>query len=149
MVTIFYFSGSGHSLAVAQAMAEFLGCGLKPIGGETEAIAADTAVVAFPVYCQNIPQPVVDFLKLLNAKYVALLATYGRISYGRVLYEAQKLVQELQSFITDNCYTCTREILAGLGQMYVQDPRFQKNIDRHGAGTAAFISEAIAAYCQA
>ena len=63
--------------------------------------------------------------------------------------EAQKLVQELQSFITDNCYTCTREILAGLGQMYVQDPRFQKNIDRHGAGTAAFISEAIAAYCQA
>jgi len=62
--------------------------------------------------------------------------------------EAQKLVKELQSFITDNFYTCTGEILAGLGQMYVQDPRFRKNIDRHGTGTAGFISQAISTYCQ-
>ena len=62
--------------------------------------------------------------------------------------EAQALVMKLQAHITESYYTCTKEILAGLGQMYVADERFAANIDRHGAGTAAFVSEAIAAYCQ-
>ena len=61
--------------------------------------------------------------------------------------EAQKLVGQLQDYITANYYHCTKEILAGLGQMYVADERFRKNIDKHGDGTAAFISRAIAAYC--
>ena len=51
-------------------------------------------------------------------------------------------------FITDHFYTCTPEILAGLGQMYVADDRFRKNIDMAGGeGTAAFVAQAIAAYC--
>jgi len=58
----------------------------------------------------------------------------------------QKLVRKLQSYITDNFYTCTDEILSGLGKMYTADPRFTKNIDEHGEGTAEFISEAIGAY---
>ena len=58
---------------------------------------------------------------------------------------AQALVRRLQSYITAHFYTCTNEILAGLGQMYVADERFRQNIDRHGAGTAAFIRDAIAA----
>ena len=62
--------------------------------------------------------------------------------------EAQTLVKELQNYITENYYTCTNEILAGLGQMYVADERFKNNIDKHAPGTAAFISEAIAAYCE-
>lgn len=61
--------------------------------------------------------------------------------------EAQKLVGQLQDYITANYYHCTKEILAGLGQMYVADERFRKNIDKHGDGTAAFISRAITAYC--
>jgi len=60
--------------------------------------------------------------------------------------EAQALVREWQDFISSHYYDCTREILAGLGQMYTADERFQKNIDRFGAGTAAFLSAAIAAY---
>ena len=55
--------------------------------------------------------------------------------------EAQALVKELQNYITENYYTCTNEILAGLGQMYVADERFKKNIDKHATGTAAFVSE--------
>ena len=62
--------------------------------------------------------------------------------------EAQSLVKKLQDCITANYYTCTREILAGLGQMYVMDSRFQENIDRHGAGTAEFVSRAIQLYCK-
>lgn len=61
--------------------------------------------------------------------------------------EAQALVKELQNYITKNYYTCTNEILAGLGQMYVADERFKDNIDKHTPGTAAFVSEAIALYC--
>ena len=63
--------------------------------------------------------------------------------------EAQSLVVSLQETITAAYYTCTDEILAGLGQMYVADERFKKNIDKNGKGTAEFASEAIAIYCNA
>ena len=62
--------------------------------------------------------------------------------------EAQALVAMLQTHITANYYTCTDEILAGLGQMYVADERFKKNIDKYGEGTAEFAAEAIAVYCR-
>ena len=57
--------------------------------------------------------------------------------------EAQALVTKLQAHITANYYTCTDEILAGLGKMYVADERFKKNIDKYGEGTAEFASNAI------
>lgn len=62
--------------------------------------------------------------------------------------EALSLVKELQSYISENCYTCTNQILASLGQMYVADDRFKNNIDSHGTGTADFISKAIEHYCR-
>ena len=62
--------------------------------------------------------------------------------------EAQALVAKLQAHITANYYTCTDEILAGLGKMYVADERFKKNIDKYGEGTAEFTSTAIEAYCR-
>ena len=62
--------------------------------------------------------------------------------------EAQAAIRKLQQFITDHFYTCTPEILAGLGEMYLADERFRENIDKTGGeGTAAFVSKAIAAYC--
>lgn len=57
----------------------------------------------------------------------------------------QALVRRRQDFITKWFYTCTDEILAGLGEMYVADERFRKNIDRYGEGLAEFISRAIRA----
>ena len=62
--------------------------------------------------------------------------------------EAQALVAKLQEHITDSYFTCTDEILAGLGKMYVADERFKKNIDKYGDGTAEFAAEAIAVYCR-
>lgn len=62
--------------------------------------------------------------------------------------EAQALVAKLQAHITANYYTCTDEILVGLGKMYVVDERFKKNIDKYGEGTAEFASKAIAVYCE-
>lgn len=61
--------------------------------------------------------------------------------------DVQALVARWQAHITRNYYACTKEILAGLGQMYTADERFIQNIDRAGAGTAQLMSAAIAAYC--
>ena len=62
--------------------------------------------------------------------------------------ETQTLVAELQAHITANYYTCTDEILAGLGKMYVADERFKKNIDKYGEGTAEFAAEGIRIYVE-
>ncbi len=62
--------------------------------------------------------------------------------------EAQALVKKWQDYITENFYTCTKDILAGLGQMYIADERFKDNIDKHGKGTAEFMCQAIGAYCR-
>ena len=62
--------------------------------------------------------------------------------------EVQRQVQRLRDFITENCYTCSAEILAGLGKWYAGGGEITENIDRAGgAGTAQFASEAIAVYC--
>ena len=68
--------------------------------------------------------------------------------YGANSPEVQSLVVKLQNYITQNYYTCTNEILVGLGQMYVADERFKTNIDKYGDGTAEFASSAIAAFGQ-
>ena len=62
--------------------------------------------------------------------------------------EAQALVAKLQAHITANYYTCTDEILAGLGKMYIADERFKKNIDKYGEGTAEFAAEGIRIYVE-
>ena len=62
--------------------------------------------------------------------------------------EAQALVAKLQAHIAANYYTCTDEILAGLGKMYIADERFKKNIDKYGEGTAEFAAEGIRIYVE-
>ena len=42
----------------------------------------------------------------------------------------------------------TRSYVSGLGEMYVADPRFAANYDRHGAGTAAFVRDAMKIYAE-
>jgi len=81
-----------------------------------------------------------------------LLGKFSELGTLRHLPPAAKEVQGkisvLQKFITDHYYECTNEILNGLGQMYVGDERFKKNIDRAGGdGTAEFVSQAILVYC--
>jgi len=63
--------------------------------------------------------------------------------------EAQAKVKALQQFITDNFYTCTKEILMNLGLVYTQHDRFRQSIDSVGGeGTAAFVQKAIEIYCK-
>ena len=87
----------------------------------------------------------------INDGLMAIFAEFAeRKNYGFDANspEVQGLVFKLQEYITRNYYTCTNEILAGLGQMYVADERFKKNIDMFGEGTAEFALEAIGVFCQ-
>ena len=83
------------------------------------------------------------------AGLMAQFARMGRLRTGDPAgQEAQAAVRELQQFITKYFYTCTPEILAGLGQMYTADDRFRTSIDAAGGeGTADFAGKAIAVYC--
>lgn len=60
----------------------------------------------------------------------------------------QAQVAAWQRFVTEHFYACTKEILAGLGQMYTADERFRVNLDRYGEGTAQLMADAIAVYCK-
>ncbi len=82
-----------------------------------------------------------------------LMQIFGRLGGLKDLPPEDDSVQaeiaRLQQYITDNFYTCTDEILSGLGQMYSADERFMKNIDKSGGdGTADFVSKAIKSYCE-
>ena len=62
--------------------------------------------------------------------------------------EVQSQVKKVQDFITKNMYTCTNDILYGLGTGYVGGGELQENIDKMGGeGTAVFIFNAIKIYC--
>ena len=81
-----------------------------------------------------------------------IMSLFTKFGTMKQLPPTDKAVQEkvavLQSYINENFYTCNNEILKGLGEMYVCDERFKKNIDRFGGeGTAEFVRQAIFAYC--
>ncbi len=82
-----------------------------------------------------------------------LLSLFAEIGSLRKLppdaKEVQAKIKELQKFITDHYYTCTNEILQNLSRMYVSDERMEQNIDKAGGeGTARFVKQAVAVYCQ-
>ena len=84
-----------------------------------------------------------------NDGLMAIFAEFATLKNSGVTAdsaEAQALVAKLQAHITENYYTCTHEILAGLGKMYACDERFKKNIDKYGDGTAEFVAASIAKY---
>ena len=115
---------------------------VKERWGETEAYNEYAEKTAS--YTKDKWQQVNDGLNAVLAKFAECMNN-GHTADSP---EAQALVKELQNYITENYYTCTNEILAGLGQMYVADERFKTNIDKHSFGTAEFMSQAIKIYCK-
>lgn len=85
----------------------------------------------------------------LGKGMMELFVQFGAIKDGGpASSEAQSLVRKLRDYITGNFYTCTEEILSGLGEMYGAGGEFTANIDAAGGeGTASFASRAIKAFC--
>ena len=80
----------------------------------------------------------------------AIMSIFGQLKeYNPGDNSVQEQVKVLQDYISQHFYPCDQTVLAGLGQMYQTDNRFSNFIDKvGGAGTAAFLAEAIRIYCQ-
>lgn len=78
-------------------------------------------------------------------EFMRMFAEIGKLKYlAPDSKKVQALIRKLQNFITENYYTCTDEMLKQLGQMYIADERFKKNIDKAGGcATAEFVAKAI------
>lgn len=135
-VTMTVFDNSDYETARKQYETE-----AKQRWGETEAYKEHSEKTAN--YTKDKWQAVNDGLMSVFAKFAECKQNGNTADSDN----AQALVKELQVYITKNYYTCTNEILSGLGQMYVADERFKNNIDKHTPGTADFISKAIKIYC--
>ncbi|MGE3725578.1 MAG: TipAS antibiotic-recognition domain-containing protein, partial [Candidatus Sericytochromatia bacterium] len=70
------------------------------------------------------------------------------MSRGPADPDVQAAVADLRQSFCDYYYDCTPEIFKGLGEMYVADERFTAFYEKIQPGLAAFLSQAIAIYCE-
>ena len=91
-----------------------------------------------------------DSQKNITAGLIGIFVEFGEIKdLDPASEEAQIQVKKLQDYITEHYYTCTNQILSGLGKMYVGGGEFTENINSYGGeGTAEFASAAIEIYCK-
>ncbi|MGC9530271.1 MAG: EFR1 family ferrodoxin [Candidatus Bipolaricaulaceae bacterium] len=99
--TVFYFSGTGNSLAVARGLAGRLAADLLPVarfgGGEKVYLSAEAIGMAFPVYDFRPPALMESFVRrfvVREAKYLFAVATYG-IGVGHSLSHLEKAVRSV------------------------------------------------------
>lgn len=85
----------------------------------------------------------------LSVGLMGILAGFGRMQEADPADEAvQAQVKRLQEFITEHFYTCSKEILSGLGRMYAGGGAMTENINKAGGeGTAEYVCRAIEVYC--
>ena len=105
---------------------------------------------AWQEYTQKAKNRTKEQNKNINDKVMDFFVELGRIRHlSPDSMEAQTWVKELQTFFTENFYTCTPQILKGLGEMYAGGGSMTENIDAAGGkGTGAFALEAIRIYCK-
>ena len=105
---------------------------------------------AYKEFAQKTAGQTPEQMKTTGDALMALFAQFGAIRHtSPASGEAQALVAKLQGFITEHYYTCTKQILRGLGQMYIAGDSITENIDNAGSkGTAEFAHQAIEVYCQ-
>lgn len=61
--------------------------------------------------------------------------------------DVQDLAKRFHEYLNRNFYTCSLQILAGLGEGYVSDARFTATFDKVKPGLAVFLRDAIRVYC--
>ncbi|TAA73624.1 MerR family transcriptional regulator [Planococcus salinarum] len=59
--------------------------------------------------------------------------------------EAPEVQVEMKAYyhLLDRFYNCSPKMFRGLGDLYANDSRFARNIDRHGAGLSKYLREAM------
>ena len=93
MNAVVYYSNTGQSQSIAEFLANQLGFPNMDI----EAVASekfDNLVLVFPVHCQNLPDLIKAFIQGISVNNLTIVATYGKMCPGNVLYEIQKKFQK-------------------------------------------------------
>lgn len=85
----------------------------------------------------------------LGDRMMALFAELGSLrGQSPDSEEVQRWVKRLRDFISEYYYTCTKQVLSGLGDLYAGGGSLTENIDSAGGkGTGEFAREAIRVYC--
>ena len=141
MNAVVFYSNTGQSKAIATYFANQLGYSLA----DMEIKCAEyyqNLVLVFPVHCQNIPDIVKSFLKNISVENLTVVATYGKMCCGNVLYEIQKNYQKnivagayiptKHSYIDNDDAFCDLDELKPIVEKvkepsYIQLPRLYKN----------------------
>ena len=91
-----------------------------------------------------------DSEKGMMVEFIEVFAEFGQMKQLDPADErVQSQVKKLQDYISEHFYTCTNQILSGLGKMYAGGGEFTENINSYGGeGTAEFVNEAIQIYCK-
>ena len=141
MNAVVFYSNTGQSKVIATYFANQLGYPLADV--ETKcAEYYQNLVLVFPVHCQNIPDIVKSFLKNISVENLTVVATYGKMCCGNVLYEIQKNYQKnivagayiptKHSYIDNDDAFCDLDELKPIVEKvkepsYIQLPRLYKN----------------------
>ena len=86
---VIYYSNTGESKRIADYLARKLNFEPIDLDGDPP-FEFENAVLVFPVYCQDVPRAVNKYLKRLSVQNLAIVATYGKMSCGNVIYEIAK-----------------------------------------------------------
>ena len=104
-INIYYFTGTGNSLAVARGLASRLGGYIMPVAAliKRESIPIDTegAGIVFPVYHSGLPLIIKRFVEKLVSiedKYLFAVCTYGG-SVGLAIKNVRELLKEKRGIL--------------------------------------------------
>lgn len=104
MNAVLYYSNTNESYNIAKYFSSKLNYTIFDMRNITE-YSYDNLVIVFPVYSQNIPSDVKMIIKNIIGKKIVLISTYGKMSFGRTLYEANKLIKGM---VVGACYVPTK-----------------------------------------
>ena len=112
-----FYSETGETKRIAGYFAKETGYPLTDItekgiaktkAKETETFYYDNLFLCFPVHCQNIPGLVRNFLSESKINNLTVIATYGKMNHGNVLYEVQKKYRKNIKTIVAAAYIPTK-----------------------------------------
>ncbi|MFC3453195.1 MerR family transcriptional regulator [Amycolatopsis speibonae] len=92
-----------------------------------------------------------DQKKAVRQEQLDISAVFGRLHAESVPVDSDAThanVRRLHEWLQPSVRAVSKSYFIGLGQLYVDDPRYGKYDERHGAGTAEYIRDAMKIYAE-
>lgn len=90
MKKIIYYSNTNESYNIAKYVSDKTGFELLDIKS-LDNFSFDFIFLVIPVHYQNVPKEIKSIIKKIKANRAIVIATYGKMSYGNVLYEIDNI----------------------------------------------------------